>query len=58
MEQEWLRKLIKTMYLLKAILVKNKANDKAFKIRPKTKIIDEVQDIINLSLEEFYTLRT
>ena len=58
MEQERLRKLIKIMYLLKAILVRKKVNDKAFKIRPKAKIINEVQDIIHLSLEEFYTLRT
>ncbi len=58
MEQERLRKMIKAMYLLKEILVKKNEDDKAFKIRPKAKVIGEVQDIINLSLEEFYTLRT
>ena len=58
MEQERLRKMIKAMYLLKDILIKKNEDDVAFKIRPKAKVVRDVQDIINLSLEEFYTART
>ncbi len=57
MEEEKLRKMIKALYLLRDILAKKSEDDKAFKIRPKTKVVNDVQDIINLSLEEFYTLR-
>ncbi|WP_372772339.1 hypothetical protein [Mangrovibacterium sp.] len=58
MEQERLRKMIKAMYLLKDALLKKRDDDKAFRLRSKSKVVREVQDIINLSLEEFYTLRT
>ncbi|WP_163711826.1 hypothetical protein [Mangrovibacterium lignilyticum] len=58
MEQEKLRKMIKAMYLLKDIMSKKRDDDRAFKRRPKSKVIRDIQDIINLGLEEFYTLRT
>lgn len=58
MEQERLRKMIKAMYLLKDIIAKKKDDDRAFKLKPKSKVIREIQDIINLGLEEFYSLRT
>ena len=46
------------MYLLKDILIKKNEDDRAFELRPKAKIIGDVEDIINLGLEEFYLLRT
>ena len=58
MEQEKLRKMIKAMYLLREILLKKNEDDKAFRLRPKAKVIGEVEAIIDLSLEEFYLLRT
>lgn len=58
MEQERLRKMIKAMYLLKDVLLKKRDDDNAFRLRSKSKVVKEVQDIINLSLEEFYTFRT
>ncbi len=58
MEQEKLRKMIKAMYLLREILLKKNEDDKAFRLRPKSKVIGEVEDIIDLSLEEFYFPRT
>ena len=58
MEQERLRKMIKAMYLLKRVLLKKNENDLAFKVSPKSKVIRDVDRIINLGLEEFYSLRT
>ncbi|RKD90067.1 hypothetical protein [Mangrovibacterium diazotrophicum] len=58
MEQERLRKMIKAMYLLKDIMAKKSDDDRAFKLKPKSKVIGDIQAIINLGLEEFYTLRT
>lgn len=58
MEQEKLRKMIKAMYLLKDILAKKSEDDRAFRLKPKSRVIREVQEIINLGLEEFYMLRT
>jgi len=57
MEQEKLRKMIKAMYLLKNIIVKKSENDTAFKLAPKSKVIQEIDQIISLGLEEFYALR-
>ena len=50
--------MIKAMYLLKDILARKNDDDRAFKIRPKKGIISDIQDIINLGLEEFYSPRT
>ena len=58
MEQEKLRKMIKAMYLLKDILLKKNENDLAFKISSKSKVIQDLDQIIHLGLEEFYSLRT
>jgi hypothetical protein len=57
MEQEKLRKMIKAMYLLKDIMAKKSDNDRVFRKRSKSKVINDIQDIINLGLEEFYTFR-
>ena len=58
MEQDKLRKMIKAMYLLKHIILMKGENDMAFKIAPKKKVVQEIDQIINLGLEEFYSLRT
>jgi len=57
MEQEKLRKMIKAMYLLKDIMARKSDDDRAFRRRSKSKMINDIQDIINLGLEEFYALR-
>lgn len=57
MEQEKLRKMIKAMYLLKGILIKKNENDLAFQTSSKSKIIREIDQIIHMSLEEFYSFR-
>ena len=57
MREDRLKKKIKTMYLLRNVILQKKEDDKAFKIKPKTKVITEVDDIIDRSLEEFYSLR-
>lgn len=57
MEQEKLRKMIKAMYLLKSIMAKKSDDDRVFRKRSKSKVINDIQDIINLGLEEFYAPR-
>lgn len=57
MKEDRLKKMIKTMYLLREILRQKKEDDRAFKFKPKTKVLNEVDDIIDRSLEEFYSLR-
>lgn len=58
MEQEKLRKMIKAMYLLKNILLKKNENDLAFVEASKAKVLQDVDQIINMGLEEFYSVRT
>ena len=57
MKQERLRKMIKTMYLLRSILTKKNENDYVFKFSSKSKMIRDIDKIIHLGLEEFYSLR-
>lgn len=45
------------MYLLREILRQKKEDDRAFKFKSKSKVLNEVDDIIDRSLEEFYSLR-
>ena len=45
------------MFLLREILLKKKDDDCAFQLKSKSAVIGEVDEIIDLGLEEFYTLR-
>jgi len=45
------------MYLLREVLRQKHEDDKAFRFKPKSKVLTEVDDIIDCSLEEFYSLR-
>ncbi len=57
MKEDRLKKMIKAMYLLREILRQKQEDDRAFKFKPKSKVLTEVDDIIDRSLEEFYSLR-
>ena len=57
MKEDRLKKMIKTMYLLREVLKQKQEDDKAFRFTPKSKVIREVDDIIDRSLEEFYSFR-
>lgn len=57
MKVDRLKKMIKTMYLLRDVLKQKHENDNAFKFKPKSKVLNEVDEIIDKRLEEFYSLR-
>ena len=57
MKEDRLKKMIKAMYLLREVLRRKQEDDKAFRFKPKTKVLKEVDEIIDRSLEEFYSLR-
>ena len=57
MKEDRLKKMIKTMYLLREVLRQKQEDDQAFRFKPKTKVLTEVDEIIERSLEEFYSLR-
>ena len=57
MKEDRLKKMIKTMYLLRDVLRQKQEDDKAFRFEPKTKVLREIDEIIDRSLEEFYSLR-
>ena len=57
MKEDRLKKMIKTMYLLREVLRQKQEDDKAFRFKPKTKVLKEVDEIIDRGLEEFYALR-
>ncbi len=57
MKEDRLRKMIKAMYLLREVLRLKHDEDRAFKFKPKSKVLTEVDDIIDRSLEDFYSLR-
>ena len=57
MKEDRLKKMIKAMYLLREVLRQKQEDDKAFKFKPKSKVLTEVDDIIDRSLEDFYLLR-
>lgn len=57
MKEDRLKKMIKTMYLLREVLRQKQEDDRAFKFKPKYKVLTEVDEIIDRSLEEFYSLR-
>jgi len=57
MKEDRLNKMIKTMYLLRDVLRQKQEDDKAFKFKPKSRVLTEMDEIIDRSLEEFYSLR-
>ena len=57
MKEDRLKKMIKAMYLLREVLRQKQEDDKAFRFKPKTKVLKEVDEIIDRGLEEFYSLR-
>jgi len=57
MKEDRLKKMIKTMYLLREVLRLKQEDDQAFRFKPKTKVLKEVDEIIDRGLEEFYSLR-
>ena len=57
MKEDRLKKMIKTMYLLREVLRQKKEDDRVFRFKPKTKVLTEVDEIIDRGLEEFYSLR-
>lgn len=57
MKEDRLKKMIKAMYLLRKVLKQKQEDDTAFKFKPKSKVLTEVDEIIDRSLEEFYSLR-
>jgi len=57
MIEDKLKKMIKAMYLLREILNRKQENDGAFKFKSKYLILSEIEEIIDISLEEFYLRR-
>ena len=57
MKEDRLKKMIKAMYLLREVLKQKHEGDRAFKFKPKSKVLTEVDEIIDRSLEDFYSLR-
>jgi hypothetical protein len=57
MKEDSLKKMIKAMYLLRDVLKQKQEDDKAFRFIPKSKVLRDVDDIIDRSLEEFYSFR-
>ena len=57
MKEDRLKKMIKAMYLLREVLRQKHEDDRAFKFKPKSKVLTEVDEIIDRSLEDFYSLR-
>ncbi len=57
MKEDRIKKMIKTMYLLREVLRQKQDDDRAFKFKPKIKVLKEVDEIIERSLEDFYALR-
>jgi hypothetical protein len=57
MKEDRLIKMIRAMYLLREVLIKKHDDDMTFKFKPKTKILSEVDEIIERRLEDLYSLR-
>ncbi|OFX63388.1 MAG: hypothetical protein A2066_09940 [Bacteroidetes bacterium GWB2_41_8] len=57
MKEDRLKKMIKALYLLREILKQKREDDRAFKYKSKLKVLTEVDEIIDRSLEDFYSLR-
>ena len=57
MKEDRLKKMIKAMYLFHEVLRQKNEDDRAFKFKPKSKVLIEVDEIIDHSLEDFYSFR-
>ena len=57
MKEDRLKKMIKAMYLLREVLRLKHEDDRAFKFKSKNIVLNEIEEIIDRSLEEFYLLR-
>lgn len=57
MKEDRLKKMIKAMYVLRETLRQKREDDNAFRFKSKTRVLTEVDSIIDRSLEEFYLLR-
>jgi len=57
MKEDRLKKMIKTMYLLRDLLKQKHEDNNAFKFKAKSKVLTEVDEIIDRRLEEFYSMR-
>lgn len=56
-EQEKLREKIRSMYALRDAILKKRDDDRSFSEKPKKMILTELDEVIDLGLEEFYSLR-
>jgi len=54
--REKLRKMLKTMYLLKDVIREKKETDAAFKHASKKQILKKLNLIIDKGLEEYYPI--
>jgi len=57
MKEDRLKKMIKAMYLLREVLRQKQEDDRAFRFTPKSKVLRDVDEIIDRGLEEFYSYR-
>lgn len=57
MKEDRLKKVIRSLYLLRKVLLQKQEDDTTFRIKPKTTILSEVDLLIDRRLEEFYSLR-
>lgn len=56
-EQEKLREKIRSMYALRDAILKKRDDDRSFSEKPKKIILTELDEVIDLGLDEFYSLR-
>jgi hypothetical protein len=57
MKQERLKRLIKALYHFRNVLMLKNETDRAFKYKSKSKVLTEIDEIIDKRLEEFYSFR-
>lgn len=57
MKEDRLKKTIRAMYLLRETLKQKQEDDRAFEFKSKSKVLTEVDEIIDRRLEDFYSLR-
>lgn len=56
-EQEKLREKLKMMFQLRDSILKQKDDDQTFREMPKGIVLNELDEIIDFDLEQFYSLR-
>lgn len=56
-EQEKLREKLKTLFQLRDSILKQKDDAQAFNEKPKGMVLNELDEIIDFDLEQFYSLR-